>query len=40
MSYVAPVKDMLFAINELAGLSDVNVLPGCEDATAETVEAV
>ncbi|MFZ6690958.1 acyl-CoA dehydrogenase [Undibacterium sp. SXout20W] len=40
MSYVAPVKDMLFAINELAGLSEVNALPGCEDATAETVEAV
>lgn len=40
MSYVAPVKDMLFVINELAGLSDVNALPGCEDATSETVEAV
>ncbi|MFZ6642467.1 acyl-CoA dehydrogenase [Undibacterium sp. TC4M20W] len=40
MSYVAPVKDMLFLINELAGLAEVNALPGCEDATAETVEAV
>ncbi|WP_423681089.1 acyl-CoA dehydrogenase [Undibacterium sp. WLHG33] len=40
MTYVAPVKDMLFAMNELAGLSDVNALPGCEDATPETVEAV
>ncbi|MFZ6746578.1 acyl-CoA dehydrogenase [Undibacterium sp. JH2W] len=40
MSYVAPVKDMLFLINELAGLTEVNALPGCEDATAETVEAV
>ncbi|MFZ6771426.1 acyl-CoA dehydrogenase [Undibacterium sp. SXout7W] len=40
MTYVAPVKDMLFAINELAGLSEVNALPGCEDATSETVEAV
>ncbi|MFZ6770288.1 acyl-CoA dehydrogenase [Undibacterium sp. Di26W] len=40
MSYVAPVKDMLFLINELAGLAQVNALPGCEDATAETVEAV
>ncbi len=40
MSYVAPLKDMLFVINELADLSQVNALPGCEDASAETVEAV
>jgi alkylation response protein AidB-like acyl-CoA dehydrogenase len=40
MSYVAPLKDMMFALNELAGLSAVNALPGCEDATPETVEAV
>jgi butyryl-CoA dehydrogenase len=40
MSYVAPLKDMLFVMNELAGLSDVNALPGCEDASPETVEAV
>jgi len=40
MSYVAPLKDMLFVINELAGLSKVNALPGCEDASPETVEAV
>jgi alkylation response protein AidB-like acyl-CoA dehydrogenase len=40
MNYVAPVKDMLFVINELAGLAEVNALPGMEDATAETVEAV
>jgi butyryl-CoA dehydrogenase len=40
MRYVAPVKDMLFVINELAGLAEVNALPGCEDATPETVEAV
>ncbi|MFJ2988557.1 acyl-CoA dehydrogenase [Collimonas sp. NPDC087041] len=40
MSYVAPLKDMLFVLNELAGLEQVNALPGCEDATPETVEAV
>ncbi|HEU5436463.1 MAG TPA: acyl-CoA dehydrogenase family protein, partial [Telluria sp.] len=40
MSYKAPLKDMLFVMNELAGLSDVNQLPGCEDATIDTVEAV
>jgi alkylation response protein AidB-like acyl-CoA dehydrogenase len=31
---------MLFVINELAGLSTINQLPGCEDATIDTVEAV
>ena len=40
MSYVAPIKDMLFVINELAGLSQVNALPGFEDAAPETVQAV
>ena len=40
MSYVAPLKDMLFVMNELADLAAVNALPGCEDATPETVEAV
>ena len=40
MSYVAPLKDMLFVVNELANLSAVHALPGCEDATPETVEAV
>ena len=40
MSYVAPLKDMLFVLNELAGLEQVSTLPGCEDATPETVEAV
>ena len=40
MTYVAPLKDMLFVLNELAGLPEVNALPGCEDASPETVEAV
>jgi alkylation response protein AidB-like acyl-CoA dehydrogenase len=40
MSYAAPLKDMLFVVNELANLSAVHSLPGCEDATPETVEAV
>jgi 3-(methylthio)propanoyl-CoA dehydrogenase len=40
MSYVAPLKDMMFVLNELADLKEVNTLPGCEDATPETVEAV
>ncbi|MGF6507272.1 acyl-CoA dehydrogenase [Paraburkholderia sp. 32] len=40
MSYSAPVKDMLFAMNELAGLEHVSTLPGFEDATVETAQAV
>ena len=40
MTYQAPVKDMLFVLNELAGLADVAALPGFEDAQPETVQAV
>ena len=40
MSYVAPVKDMKFVIVELAGLNTINQLPGCTDATEETVDAI
>ncbi len=40
MSYVAPLKDMAFVMNELAGLEAISQLPGCEDATPETAEAV
>lgn len=40
MSYNAPVKDMMFVLKELAGLDQVSRLPGCEDATEETVDAV
>ena len=40
MSYTAPLKDMQFVLNELADLAGISALPGCEDATPETVEAV
>ena len=40
MTYNAPLKDMLFVVNELANLSEIHQLPGCEDATPDTVEAV
>jgi butyryl-CoA dehydrogenase len=40
MSYVAPLQDMLFVMNELAGLAAVHALPGCADASPETVEAI
>jgi len=38
--YIAPVRDMLFVLNELAGLDKVAQLPGCEEATPDLVEAV
>jgi butyryl-CoA dehydrogenase len=40
MSCSAPVKEMLFVMRELADLADIQQLPGCEDATDETVAAV
>ncbi|MET3105341.1 alkylation response protein AidB-like acyl-CoA dehydrogenase [Oxalobacteraceae bacterium GrIS 2.11] len=40
MSYTAPLKDMLFVLKELAGLEQINALPNCEDATADTIEAI
>jgi butyryl-CoA dehydrogenase len=40
MSYVAPVKDMLFVMRELAGLAQIQKLPGFEEATDDTVAAV
>ena len=35
MTYVAPVKDMLFVMNELAGLSEVVSYPQYEQAGAD-----
>ena len=40
MNYSAPIKDMQFVLHELAGLKQIQTLPGCEDATDETVAAV
>jgi alkylation response protein AidB-like acyl-CoA dehydrogenase len=40
MSYLAPVKDMMFAINHLAGLHKVTALPGMADFDADTAQAV
>src|SRR5216117_1504518 len=39
-SYRAPLKDMRFALNELAGLGEVAKLPGYGDATPDTVDAI
>ena len=40
MNYVAPVKDMLFCMQELAGLEAVAQLPGFEEAGLDTARAV
>ncbi|HLS86805.1 MAG TPA: acyl-CoA dehydrogenase N-terminal domain-containing protein, partial [Burkholderiales bacterium] len=40
MSYVAPLKDMKFVLRALAGLEQVAALPGYEEATPDTVEAI
>ncbi|MDH3319864.1 MAG: acyl-CoA dehydrogenase [Betaproteobacteria bacterium] len=39
-AYVAPLKDMKFAMRELAGLAEVGQLPGYEEATIETADAI
>jgi 3-(methylthio)propanoyl-CoA dehydrogenase len=38
--YVAPLRDMQFVLKELAALEQVARLPGCEDATPDTVSAI
>ncbi len=38
--YAAPLKDMKFVLHELAGLSEVAKLPGCGEATPDTVDAI
>jgi len=39
-TYAAPLKDMRFAIRELAGLSEVSALPGFGEVNAELADAV
>ena len=39
-TYRAPLADMQFVLNELAGLDQVASLPGFEDATPDTVTAI
>jgi alkylation response protein AidB-like acyl-CoA dehydrogenase len=40
MSYSAPVKDMLFDLEHIACIDQIAQLPGFEDATLETAQAV
>ncbi len=39
-TYVAPLKDMRFVMQELAGLAEVGKLPGFEEATPDIVDAI
>jgi alkylation response protein AidB-like acyl-CoA dehydrogenase len=39
-TYLAPVRDMRFVMNELAGLARLQSLPGFEEATPELADAV
>ncbi|HEX6321549.1 MAG TPA: acyl-CoA dehydrogenase [Burkholderiales bacterium] len=39
-AYTAPLKDMRFVLNELAGLAEVAKLPGYAEATPDTVDAI
>jgi 3-(methylthio)propanoyl-CoA dehydrogenase len=39
-AYAAPLRDMRFVLNELAGLAEVAKLPGYEEADAGTVDAI
>ncbi|MFM0049364.1 acyl-CoA dehydrogenase [Caballeronia grimmiae] len=40
MTYHAPIKDMMFVMTRLAGLDRIASLPGCEEVTRETAQAV
>jgi 3-(methylthio)propanoyl-CoA dehydrogenase len=40
MSYQAPIKDMLFVMQELAGIQQITELPGFEDYGLDTAQAV
>jgi acyl-CoA dehydrogenase len=40
MNYAAPLTDMRFLLQEVAGLAAIAQLPGCADATPDTVGAV
>ena len=40
MSYQAPIKDMLFVMQELAGIGKITELPGFEDYGLDTAQAV
>jgi alkylation response protein AidB-like acyl-CoA dehydrogenase len=40
MTYRAPLRDMMFTITDLAGLANVSQMPGFEEASIDTAQAV
>ncbi len=40
VDYTPPLRDMQFIMNELAGLSEISQLPGCDEATPEMAAAI
>ena len=40
MTYTPPIRDLLFVLEEIAGIGEIAKLPGCGDATADLVESV
>ena len=40
MIYKAPVKDMMFLVNEWIGIEKINALPGFEHVDSETFEFI
>jgi 3-(methylthio)propanoyl-CoA dehydrogenase len=38
--YAAPLADIRFALNEIAGIDEISRMPGCEQATPDVVDAV
>ena len=39
-TYLAPMRDMQFIMNEVAGLEEVCALPGNEECSVELVESI
>ncbi|MBW7860366.1 MAG: acyl-CoA dehydrogenase [Rhodocyclaceae bacterium] len=39
-NYTAPIRDMQFVMQELAGLEEIQQLPGCEEASTDLVDAI
>ncbi|QRM18501.1 acyl-CoA dehydrogenase [Dechloromonas sp. TW-R-39-2] len=39
-NYIAPIRDMQFVLNEVAGLADVCALPGNEECSVDLVESI
>src|SRR5580698_7201145 len=39
-TYVAPLREIRFVLNDVLGISELSALPGFEEATAETIDGL